>query len=218
MNKILLAALLAGVASSALAADLPSKKGPPPAPVVYAPAFSWTGFYVGANAGWAFADPSKTNLPSASGGLIGGQVGYNYQVGQFVGGVEADLDYNSANRSHGYALGTNKLSVGTMTTERVRAGVAMDRALLFVTGGYAGVDVRGSFNDTVNGLNGAQTVWRNGGVVGAGIEYAFTNNLSAKAEYLYIPLSSASYFAGTPDAERSGLGINTIRAGVNYKF
>ena len=217
MNKILLAALLAGVASSALAADLPSKKGPPPAPVAYAPAFSWTGFYIGANTGWAFADPSSSNMPNASGGMIGGQAGYNYQIGQFVGGVEADLDYNAASHSHSTALGTNKLSVGTMTTERVRAGVAMDRALLFVTGGYAGVDVRGSFNNT-SGLTGAQTVWRNGGVIGAGLEYAFTNNISAKAEYLYMPFSSASYFAGTPDAEKSGLGINTIRAGVNYKF
>lgn len=215
MKKVLLAALLASVASSALAADLPSKKGPPPSPMVYAPAFSWTGFYVGANAGWGFADPSKSNLPNASGGMIGGQAGYNYQIGQFVGGVEADLDYNSASHSHTTALGSEKLSVGAMTTERARAGVALDRALLFVTGGYAGVDVRGSYNGAASG---AQTVWRNGGVVGAGIEYAFTNNISAKAEYLYMPFSSASYFSGTPEAERSGLNMNVIRAGLNYKF
>ena len=87
-----------------------------------------------------------------------------------------------------------------------------------MTGGYAGIETKGSFNDTVNLISGSQSTWRNGGVIGGGVEYAFTNNITAKAEYLYVPLSDATYFAGTPDAERNSLGINVIRAGLNYKF
>ena len=56
------------------------------------------------------------------------------------------------------------------------------------------------------------------GVIGAGVEYALTNNISAKAEYLYAPFSSQTYFAGTPDAENNGLSLSLFRVGLNYKF
>ncbi len=218
MKKFLLAALMAGVASSAFAADLPTHKAPPQAPVVYAPPFTWTGFYVGVNGGWGFGDLSNSNFSAPSGGLLGAQAGYNYQMGQFVAGLEADLDWTDLNKSNIYALGTNKFSTGTMTTERLRAGIALDRALIYVTGGYAGISTSASFNDTVNGLTASETTWRNGGAIGGGVEYAFTNNITAKAEYLYVPLSDQTYFAGTPDGERNSFGIDIIRAGLNYKF
>lgn len=220
MNKFLAAALLAGVATSAMAADLPNRTTTPAPPPVYAPPpFTWTGFYIGVNGGYGWGSVSSSNFGGISGGLFGGQVGYNYQVGQFVGGVEGDLDWSGlSSGGHGYALGSNKLTTNTMVTDRLRAGVALDRALLYVTGGYAGVDTRGSFFDTVNGIGGAQSNWRNGGVIGAGLEYAFTNNITAKAEYLYMPMGSTTYFAGTRDAENSGLNISLVRAGLNYKF
>jgi outer membrane immunogenic protein len=104
-----------------------------------------------------------------------------------------------------------------MTTERLRVGIAMDRSLFFITGGYAGVETRASFIDNA-GAFGAQNAWRNGGVVGGGVEYAFTNNISAKAEYLYAPMSSQTYFGGTPYAENSGLSMSLARVGLNYKF
>ena len=129
-----------------------------------------------------------------NGGLLGGPAGYNYQVGQFVGGVEADLDWTDMNKSNVYALGTNKFSTSTMTTERLRAGIALDRTLLFVTGGYAGIETKGSFNDTLNLISGSQSTWRNGGVIGGGVEYAFTNNITAKAEYLYMPTVGRELF------------------------
>ena len=218
MNKLLLAALLASVATGAFAADLPTKKGAPPAPAqVYAPAFSWTGFYAGINGGWAWGDLSNTNFSNPNGGMFGGQVGYNLQINQFVAGVEADLDGTDMHSRNAYALGTNKFATGAMTTERVRAGLAIDRTLLFLTAGYAGIDTRASYNDTVNGTSGWQSSWRNGGAVGGGVEYAFTNNISAKMEYLYTPFASQTYFTGA-DAEKSSFSTNSIRAGLNYKF
>jgi outer membrane immunogenic protein len=218
MNKLLLAALMASVATGAFAADLPTRKGPPPAPAqVYAPPFSWTGFYVGINGGWGWGDISSTNFSNPNGGQIGGTVGYNLQFNQFVVGLEADLDGTDISSRNSYVLGTNKFNTGLETTERARAGFAIDRALLFVTGGYAGIDTRASYNDTVNGLSGNQSAWRNGGVVGGGLEYALTNNISLKGEYLYSQFANQSYFTG-PDYEKNSLSVNSVRAGVNYKF
>ena len=219
MNKLLLAALLASVATGAAAADLPTAKGAPPAPApVYAPPFSWTGFYVGVNGGWGWGDLSSTNFANPNGGMIGGTVGYNWQMNQFVLGVEADLDGTDINSTNTYALGTNKFSTGAMTTERVRGSLAIDRTLLYLTGGYAGIETTGSFNDTVNGASGWQDSWRNGAAVGGGVEYAFTNNISAKVEYLYTPFADQTYFAGTPDTEKNSFSTNSIRGGLNFKF
>ena len=99
MKKVLLAALMAGVASSAMAADLPTRKAPP-APQVYSSplVFSWTGFYVGVNGGWG-GGTNGGAFGSPTGGLVGGTVGYNYQVGQFVGGLEGDWDWADLNKN-----------------------------------------------------------------------------------------------------------------------
>jgi len=201
MKKFLLAALLASVATGALAADLPThKSAPPPTPAYIAPPFSWTGFYVGVNGGYGFADLSKSNFGSSSGGLIGGTTGYNYQIGQFVVGVEGDLDWADIDRSGVNAIAPYKTDINTLATARARLGFAVDRALLFVTGGYAGAEMNASYAGI-----GSQSDWRSAGIVGGGLEYAFTNNISAKAEYLYAPFADQTYFGGTPAAEKSGL-------------
>jgi outer membrane immunogenic protein len=219
MKTFLLAALLAGVATSAFASDLPSRKAPPAMSPIYAPpAFSWTGFYVGVNGGFGYGGLSDTNFSSPSGGVVGGTAGYNYQFGQFVVGVEADLDWADLHRTNSFVNGTNKFSIDTMTTERLRLGYAADRALFYITGGYAGMETTGSVHDTVYSNYASQDTWRNGGVIGGGVEYAFTNNISAKAEYLYAPMESKSYFSGTPDAEKNGLDVSLFRLGLNYKF
>ncbi len=207
MKNFLLAALMAGVATSALASDLPTRKAPPAPMMSYvAPAFSWTGFYVGVNGGWGGGANSAFGSPS--GGLVGGTVGYNYQVGQFVAGLEGDLDWADLSNHGANPAGLYSTRIDTLLTTRARAGVALDRALLYVTGGYAGAEV----NTNIAGW-GSQNEWRNAGVIGAGLEYAFTNNISAKAEYLYAP------FAGqTIDGQRSNLDLSLIRAGLNYKF
>src|ERR1700723_2209440 len=228
MRRILLTALMAGVASSALAADLPPHKAPPaPAPFYTPPPFTWSGFYVGVNGGWGFSGTDNNSFGNINGGLVGGTVGYNYQMGQFVVGFEGDADWSDIRGSDfGFTFpggfGSNKLTSEFMTTERARLGYAWDRTLFFVTGGYAGIDMKGSFNTTFAdgdpGPFGSQTVWHNGGVVGAGIEYAFTNNITFKGEYLFAPMQSRTYFAGTPAETSTGLDISIFRAGLNYKF
>lgn len=218
------AALLAS--GAAFAADLPSRKAAP-APVYVPPAFTWTGFYVGANAGYGFGrvrtSGAVNNLDDPQGFIAGGQVGYNYQIGQFVIGGEADLQYSDIN------AGPNALGLGFVTkgkidyfgTVRARAGVAFDRLFVYGTGGYAfaraSVDLTpaGAAAIGLPGITGAKHD-HNGYVLGAGVEYAFTNNLTAKVEYLYVDLEKKQTFSLLP--VKSGADFSVVRAGVNYKF
>ena len=221
MKKIVLAALLTGVSGAAFAADLPQRTFAPAA-AVYAPTpFSWTGVYVGANAGYAYGVfPTAGKIDSfanPSGGEIGGTVGYNYQYGHFVFGGEGDLGYNNLKATQTVATGTTKASVGWMATERLRAGFAVDRALLYVTGGLAQADVEGQFANKA-GIGKTQKGWRTGGVIGGGVEYALTNNVSLKAEYLYAPLQSKQYFPTSKAYINTALDLSLFRVGVNYKF
>ena len=224
MKTLFLGLLLAGVASSAMAADLPTRKGTPVAPQVYAPAFTWGGLYLGINGGYAYGATSNTNFASPSGGAIGATLGYNWQMGQLVFGAEGDFDYAFTKRSNNFAfagggLGSNTYKVNWITTERLRLGYAVDRALFYVTGGFAAVDTRATANTNAAAFNNlSQTSWRTGGALGGGIEYAFTNNITAKAEYLWLPMSDKTYFGGTPFAENNKLNVNLFRVGLNYKF
>ena len=94
----------------------------------------------------------------------------------------------------------------------------MDRALFYVTAGYAGVSTQASIADGVTPYANSQNGWRSGGVIGGGIEYAFTDHLSAKAEYLWAPMEDQTYWAGTPDQETNHMSISLARIGLNYKF
>jgi outer membrane immunogenic protein len=236
MRKLLLAgvaiaAVTAG--SSAMAADLgaPVYKA---APVPLAP--NWTGFYIGGNAGagWGTSelweplttgtDPfSGKDLSNAnsSGFLGGGQVGYNYQVGWAVLGVEGSFDWSGI-RGDGPVLGFETFSAKTdwLATAAGRVGGTIDRALLYAKGGAAWADDKyslflpGSFGD-----NASNT--RVGGLIGAGIEYAFAPNWSGKIEYNYIDFGDRSVtFSGTDPAFIEGVreNISTVTVGVNYRF
>ena len=225
MKTFLLAALMAGAATSALAADLPTRKSPvAPAPMYSQPAFTWGGLYLGINGGYAYAATGNTNFASPNGGMIGGTLGYNWQMGQIVFGAEGDFDYAFTKQSNNFAFvnggvavtGANSYRVNWITTERLRLGYAVDRALFYVTGGFAAVDAHATVNGNFG--NFAQNNWRGGGVIGGGIEYAFTNNISAKAEYLWAPLQSQTYWAGTPYAETNHMSVSLARVGLNYKF
>ncbi len=208
MKKFILAALLAGVATSALAADLPTRKAPP-APAVYAPPiFTWTGFYVGVNGGYGVNSGSSSDFGNPSGGFVGGTAGYNYQMGQLVLGVEGDVDWANLTSGGTNAVGAYNTNIDTLLTVRARAGYAIDRTLLYVTGGYAGADTNINFP-----AFGSQSDWRSGGVIGGGVEYAFTNNISAKVEYLFAPLQDQTYLG-----QKSSLDLSLVRAGLNYKF
>jgi len=213
MKKILLSSVaLLGLASGTLAADLPSRRAP--APVIAAvPVFTWTGFYVGVNAGYGWTESFDVTLPNGAvvradseddGGFVGGaQIGYNYQIGSFVLGLEGDIQYADLGGATYVVPGVGIVSYDNSDwfgTVRARAGVAFDRALIYATGGFAFADDR--------------TGW----TVGGGIEYAVTNNLSLKVEGLYVNLEDDDFnFAGINyRGGESEFGV--VRAGLNYRF
>jgi outer membrane immunogenic protein len=222
-------ALVVAVASQASAADLPYRGGPQP---VYnsIPVFTWTGFYVGANAGYGWStgmsrriDPAFGRIGSGrSGGFVGGgQVGYNYQMGMFVLGAETDLQY-AAVSNKGEFFGTTYYqgsSDGYFGTLRARAGVAFNNALLYATAGFAYGDLGGN-NSYDPGLGVRRDGGSNGGwTVGGGVEYGFTNNITAKVEGLYVNLdTSSNYDLGTVYNRSRDTEFGVVRAGLNYKF
>ncbi len=226
--KRILSAILAGTALSALAlcpaiaADLPSQGSAPfyPAP----PLFTWTGFYLGGNAGidfGRFSEDGGTYFGNGFGGLYGITGGYNYQSGPLVAGVEADLDFGGVSGTG--SPYTSVWSSGNVTGEgslRGRFGYALDRALIYVTGGYTGAILKGSVTDFAGSpsIYASQSAYLNGFALGGGLEFAVSNHISLKAEYLFNDYGSASYFAGTRDALSSGVRFSTLRAGINYHF
>ncbi len=208
-KSIFAGALATLVAGAACAADLP-RRTMSPAPYFAAKSFSWTGVYAGLNAGYDFGNTSnsaKGVIGSVRGGSLGGTVGYNQQIQNFVIGAEGDLAAANVQGS----TGSNSAKVNSIGTLRARAGFAADRALVYATGGYAG----GQTKVTTGADSGSK--WLNGYAIGGGLEYAFTNNISAKAEYLYTDLQPKNY-GGLTGINSAGVKVNQVRTGVNYKF
>ncbi|MCK0196697.1 porin family protein [Ancylobacter sp. 6x-1] len=202
-------ALLSAV--PAMAADL-SQPYPVKAPVVAPlPVFSWTGFYLGANAGYAWGSGNKglNELDvDPSGWLAGGQVGFNYQFGNnVVLGAEADLQGSDINDSNGFYGVSSKLDY--FGTVRARLGYAFDNVMPYVTGGFA------YGHNKIDYLGWDESKTHTGWTAGAGVEYAFNNNWTAKIEYLYVDLGDEYY--SNIDA-KAGINSNIVRAGINYKF
>lgn len=242
MKRLLLAGISLGlVVSAATAADLGYRRNqnfnaPAVAPL---PTFTWTGFYLGAHAGWS-GGSSRANFPSSFktdySGFIGGiQAGYNYQIDKIVLGVETDLSYlqNSLSRSFVNSAGTAialKRDNGWLGTTRARIGYTpVDRLLVYGTGGlaYANSDVAANVTTPLRAnWSGKASETKFGWALGAGAEYAFTNNISIKGEYLYYNLGSTSTVLSPMNAAATGVapGLNVdnkghiLRAGLNYKF
>lgn len=223
-TKTILAGLALAVlgAGAAAAADLPRRNGAPaPAPAYAKQGFSWTGGYVGANAGYGWGRHTKAGrgfYNRTSGGLVGVTAGYNQQYGNVVAGVEGDIaaaDVKGSGSAPGPVTGRSRISA--LGTARARIGVAADRLLVYGTGGYAGAQVKNTLVDAPRGLGYSEGKWLNGYAVGAGAEYAVTDNVTAKAEYLYADLGRKTYFAA-PNAMSTGMRLSTVRGGVNYKF
>jgi outer membrane immunogenic protein len=221
--KRLSVALIGLIALSGAAAAADLSRPPPPAyypkAPVLAPIYNWTGFYVGINGGGAFGSSSwdRTGSRDISGGLIGGTVGYNYQFGQAVAGIEGDIDWADINGSSttNCPLGC-KTSDSWLSTVRGRLGYAADRFMPYVTAGAAFGDVRAA----TPGF-GTTSSDRAGWTIGGGLEAALVANWTAKVEYLYVDLGS--FNCGI----NCGLGLasdnvsfhsNVLRAGVNYRF
>ncbi len=239
MKRILIAGALALAAGGqALAADLPQPGPPPPrAPATYVPApvpvFSWTGIYLGINGGYAFGDSSwstpglvPTGNFSTDGFLIGGTVGGNYQWGQFVLGIEGDGDWTNVNGTTFVTGGTGcgagcETKSDWLATVRGRAGYAFDRILIYGTGGGAFGNVQAAYA-ALPFSSTTQVGW----TAGAGVEFAFTPNLTGKVEYLYVDLGNQSCAQANCAGGTTAAPLNTtvsftenvVRAGINYKF
>ena len=213
---------VAGLVGPASAADL-SRRAPPAvtkAPPL-APVYNWSGFYAGINGGYGFGT-SKWSSPGSSfdvnGGLFGGQVGYNWQFGQFVYGLEGDADWTDL-RGSTTSLTCAGASCRTrndfLATARGRVGYAADRWLPYLTGGLAVGNIRA----TVPGLAGVDHT-NAGWTLGGGLEVALAGNWTAKAEYLYVDLRNTDCGAacGLPAGNNVSLTTNVIRGGINYRF
>ena len=228
-------ALCAVFASGALAADLPTKKGPPPAPTPLVAPFSWTGFYIGGNIGAVFdpdsvetlngfdsAPPGSTDALSPT-GIVGGlQAGYNYQIQSFVLGIEGDLDGTSASSSRtgvfGDSTATHSASLPFFADVRARVGVAFDRFLPYVTGGVVVADIQNKFATPQFSLDrGSQAT---GWTIGGGVEYAIDNHWSVKAEYLYMQFPDVTRTIGQNPtyAFKFKDSAQLARIGLNYRF
>lgn len=249
--KPVLVALVVSLASvgAAAAADVAVPAAPAPSPPAsYYPVLApvnWGGLYLGVNGGYAFGRSTWT-VPGAStgafttnGGLVGGTLGFNYAIsGGLMVGVEGDLDWSALNGSSsvagcaslftsvtGFTPGsTCNTKSAWLSTARFRAGYAINRVLIFGTAGAAIGDFEVALNPPGGFVGiGPQLGWTAGG----GIEFAFTDNVTAKIEYLYVDLGTISCPTGTHCAVTNAAGVTSgaaslteslVRAGLNYKF
>lgn len=208
----------------------------------YAP-YNWAGLYVGANVGgsWGAHDHTVVTISGATvdtdakpdGVIGGGQIGYNWQSGSWVLGLEADIQGSGQKDTFSHAIAAG----GTQTTSdkldyfgtvRGRVGYAWDRHLLYITGGWA--YGRGTIDSTtlVAGVTHASTHHNDitdGWTVGGGWEWAFADRWSARVEYLYVDFGSDSASTrsiatshGTLTVSTNDLTDNIVRAGLNYRF
>jgi len=232
MKKFLLGtvALVAlGATVPALAADL-GARAPyySKAPAYAAPIYNWTGFYIGGHVGGAFSSGNNFNgLATGNNGngrFLGGlQGGADYQFApNWVVGLEAQYSWLSGNVGAvfpgGFAYNNNQRGLGSVTG---RVGYTWGPGLLYVKGGYAYSDNNESV--TLGGVPVAFTTdvnHSNGYTVGAGLEYMFAPNWSAKVEYQYYNFGSARFLTPAPLIPFGSFTTDdhVVKVGVNYRF
>ena len=227
MKRVVLAGMGALAAMSMLgaanAADLGRRHAmPTKAPAYVAPYYNWTGFYAGINGGGGFGSsewtsPAGTAKADTSGGLVGGTLGYNYQMGRWVFGLEGDIDYSTikGDTSTGICVGgICETKNSWLGTARGRIGYAFNRVLPYVTAGGAFGDVK----MTPAGL-GSETDTQAGWTAGGGVEVGVSGPWTAKVEYLYVDLGKANCSVATCGASTDvDFTANVVRAGINYRF
>jgi len=232
------ALLLAG---PALAADLsrpPPYKAPPPV----MPLSTWAGFYIGIHGGYGWGhesiseDISPLSNPSPKGGVFGGQIGYNWQFGTFVSGLEVDSSWAGLKDSQSITglvpgvlpvplTGSLSSKVDYLGSGRVRAGVLLTPDWLFYgTGGVGwahdsmtatGSAPFGNFQVTeAESASKTHIGWAAGG----GVEYKLTPNVLLRAEYLHYGFGSETYNFSLGDTLNSKLSVDVVRGGLSYKF
>lgn len=220
-----LLAFLAVAAAPAMAADLPRRSGPPPEDYYSpAPVSNWQGLYVGINGGLGFASfgaGSDTLIGNANGGLIGGTVGFNFvPAPNLVVGVEGDFDFAGIKASGMPYPGVYRDgSANDIFTVRARVGYTFNRALIYLTGGFAGSNNSVSVSNVWTRFAGQQSTYQTGWALGAGVEYMLTSNLSAKAEYIFTSVGSSHDFFNFSFASlQTNVDNSMVRLGVNYHF
>jgi len=228
MKKLLLASVaLVALSSAAAAADLAAAPVYTKAPAIN-PAVNWGGFYIGAMGGYGWSDHVRLTVGGVTstvsgndinGGFGGGTIGYNWQAGTWVFGLEADGAWAD--------LSDSATSLGVTVTERIdafgtvtgRIGYASGAALFYAKGGYAWAD-----NELSASVAGVGTVFseshlHSGWTLGGGVEYMFAHNWSGKVEYMYADYGNQTYLASfTPGGLGFGAAIHTVKAGINYHF
>lgn len=247
MKRYLLAtaaAVMVLATQHAVAADLPVK-APVQAPIM-APIYNWTGFYIGGVAGYGWGSDDWTRLAGTgggsangsvrsfdtSGGIAGGQLGYNYQINQLVLGAEGGMVWSGV--KGGFA-GTNMNGPVSWNTDTRwiasvagRLGFAIDNVLLYGKGGVAWADedythpaISGAGAGSIPLLYTSSNT-RAGWLAGAGIEYGFAPNWSAKIEYNFMDFGSKDVTLNDPTGRWVTFGIkdsvSIIEVGVNYRF
>ncbi len=235
MRILPVAVALALMSGSAMAADL-TYEAPPVEPVIAA--FTWTGFVAGVNAGYGWGDvdydfhsegyyndgPGDSFGHSVDGAFLGGHVGYNYQINNVVLGIEGALFWSDIGKSDVQSpyydsdrFETNVDWFGTLTP---RIGYAFDRAHLFAKGGLAFGKVESSAHDTNSGISVSDSSTRTGWTVGAGVEYAVTDNVLLGLEYNYTDLGSYNINTETPEETNHDVdtAFSAVSLTLGYKF
>jgi outer membrane immunogenic protein len=230
---------------AAEAADVgrPVFKGPVAAPVLL---YNWTGVYFGVHAGYGWAEkdwtqtassfglPLDASTVSADGFLAGAQIGFNWQMGQWVWGLEGQWSWTDTDGCGGHGPNfpayASCSEIDWYATIALRLGFAWNNILLYGKGGVAFADETHhiTFNfppptvDT-NRVSDTRTGW----MVGAGIEVGFWQNWSAKIEYNYMDFGSENYaFTYIPGGSVPGLvenwdvdqRVHVVKFGINYRF
>jgi outer membrane immunogenic protein len=242
MKKVLLATIgLVALAAPVFAADLPQRM-PAAAPAVVMPyVYDWTGFYIGANGGWAdshscldfafLAGPVFSDgCRDRSGGVIGGQVGYRWQTNQFVFGLEAQGDWADLSNSRvsllNPALSTNVKTDGIGLFTGQIGWAAWTAALFYIKGGAAVTDNRLDVIDNLHGVGlVSATATRWGGTLGVGFEYGFAPNWSFGVEYDHLWMGNANNSFSVADPRLVGIlndritqDVDMVTLRVNYRF
>jgi outer membrane immunogenic protein len=229
----LLSCTLIAYASTALAADLAPVPGVSPSFV--APAYSWSGFYIGGQVGYA-RDTTKSQLQTpagnvlagwndSAGGIIGGVYsGYNWQLGGLVLGLESDFEGSNLNKVSGPVIGLYSGSkLDWQASLRTRIGFAADRTLFYLTGGLADASLGHTLFDA--GHSAFFSTNRLGYTVGGGVEQAVTYNLVGRIDYRYTnfgagnnALNYLNWIGVTGNLYTRHVTEQGLRFGLAYKF